>query len=321
MKHLYLFPLSLGAVLFLGACTMTKDTVEYSVDPDWPQKPGEIQWGQMPGIAVDAKDRVYIYTRNQPSIQVYQTDGKFLRAINTQGSQGAHHIKIAPDGNIWAADNQSHVVQKYSPEGKLLLTLGETGRAGKDQQHFNEPTDMTILPSGELFVSDGYGNRRIVHFDATGKYVKEWGEEGIRPGQFRLPHSIVADSKGRLYVADRENARIQVFDQSGKVLAVWENLVTPWSLFMTKNNELWVCGSTPVRKEEAWVITPPPDQLVMKLSLQGELLFVVPFERITKAPGNPGELDWVHGIALDSQGNIYVGDVRGNRAQKFAIKK
>jgi len=201
-----------------------------------------------------------------------------------------------------------------------------------------------VLPTGDIFVSDGYGNRRVIHFDKTGKYIHQWGEAGTKPGQFALPHSIVADSHGRLYVADRENARIQVFDTSGRLLAVWANIITPWGLYMSKNEELWVCGSSALRasgpregaadprveavrpakgqpeaRETAseWEVLPPPDQVVMKLSLQGQVLLRVPLVKTPTPPGKAGELDWVHGLAVDSQGNLYLGDIQGQRAQKF----
>jgi len=294
----------------------------YVVDATWPRKPDHFKWSQMPGIAVDIRDQVYIFTRSQPAVQVYRVDGTFLRAWNVEDFGGAHYIRIGPEGNVWTANIKNHVVRKYSPEGKLLLTLGEVGRAGADQRHFDKPTDMAVLPTGDIFVSDGYGNRRVIHFDAKGKYVNQWGQAGSKPGQFALPHSIVADSHGRLYVADRENARIQVFDTKGKLLAVWANLITPWGLCLTKNDEIWVCGSSPVRKDGTgeWIVVPPSDQMVMKLSQKGEVLLRVPLSKTTVPPGKLGEVNWVHGIGLDSQGNLYLGDIQGERAQKFSRK-
>ena len=295
----------------------------YIVDATWPQKPDSFTWAQMPGITVNTKDQVYIFTRSHPAIQVYGADGTFLRAWDMEDSSGAHFIRVGPEGNVWTADIKGHVVRKHSPEGKLLLTIGELGRSGTDEKHFDRPTDMAVLPTGDIFVSDGYGNRRIIHFDRTGKYINQWGEAGSKPGQFALPHSIVADSRGRLYVADRENARIQVFDTKGKLLDVWPNLITPWGLHVTRNDEIWVCGSSPARKDVAdeageWVVTPPSDQVVMKLSQKGEVLLRVPLPKITLAPGKSGEVDWVHAIATDSQGNLYLGDIQGQRAQKFS---
>jgi DNA-binding beta-propeller fold protein YncE len=291
------------------------------VDTSWPRKPESFEWAQMPGIAVDSRDQVYIFTRNKPAVQVYKTDGTFVRAWNSGDSSGAHFIRIGPKGNIWTANIADHVIRKHSPDGKLLLTIGRVGVAGTDKGHFDKPTDMAVLPSGDIFVTDGYGNRRVVHFDANGRYVKEWGEEGNQPGQFALPHSIVADSKGRLYVADRENARIQVFDTKGKLLAVWENIVTPWGLWLTKDQKLWVCGASCVKKEgtNEHIVLPPPDQVLMKLNLKGEVLLRISLSKTAVPPGKPGELDWVHGIAVDSKGDFYLGDIQGKRAQKFSL--
>lgn len=292
------------------------------VDPAWPQKPEHFKWGQTPGITVDAQDQVYIFTRSQPAVQIYRTDGTFVRSWDMEDFAGAHFIRIDPAGNIWTTNINSHTVRKYNSDGKLLLTLGEPGRAGADRGHFDKPTDMVVLPGGDIFVSDGYGNRRVVHFDANGKYVNEWGGAGTEPGQFALPHSIVADSQGRLYVADRENARIQVFDTKGKLLAVWADRITPWGLWMTKKDEIWVCGSSCVKDAgtNQWSVLPPQDQLVMKLNLKGEVLLRVPLPKTAVPPSKAGEVNWVHGIALDSQGNLYLGDIQGLRAQKFLLK-
>jgi len=291
----------------------------YVVDPSWPQKPDEFTWAAMPGIAVDARDNVYLFTRSRPSVQVYRPDGALVRAWNTENPPGAHHIEIGPKGNVWTTDFKNHVVQKYTPEGKLLMTVGEAGTAGDDQRHFDGPTDVAVLPGGEFFVSDGYGNRRVVRFDASGEFVKQWGREGEGPGEFALPHAIAVDSQGRLYVADRGNARIQVFNTEGKLLDVWENLIAPWGFHMSPQDELWVCGSSPERHkvEGRWSVVPPPDQLLMKLSPQGKVLLRVPLEKTATPPGKPGELNWIHGIAVDSQGNLYLGDIQGHRAQKF----
>ncbi len=293
--------------------------LRWEVDPAWPARPADITWAAVPGLAVDAQDHVYLFNRNQPAVQVYSPDGALVRAWATPNSQGAHSIRIDPEGNVWVTDFREHVVEKYSPQGEALLTLGERGRGGSGEKHFAGPTDVAFLPSGELFVADGYGNRRIVHFDAEGNYVNAWGEEGSGPGQFALPHAIVADSQGRLYVADRNNARIQVFDTGGTLLAVWEDLVMPWGLHVTAADELWVCGSSPVEAPDGagWVVSPPPDQILMKLSDEGSVLLRMPLATIQDPPGRPGEVDWVHAVAVDSRNNIYLGDIEGQRAQKF----
>lgn len=318
---LFFLPLSQGCRSFHWS-DQSNITAQYIVDATWPRKPGRFTWGQTPGVTVDRQNRIYVFTRSDPAVQVYQADGALLRVWNVEDANGAHFIRIGPGGSVWTANIRSHTIRKYSPSGKLLLTLGEPGRAGADRSHFDKPTDMVILPSGDIFVTDGYVNRRVVHFDANGKYLNQWGTAGDEPGQFALPHSIVVDSRGRLYVADRENARIQVFDTKGKLLAVWDNLITPWGLWMTKDDEIWVCGSSARKKEgtDEWDVLPPSDQVVLKLNRKGKVLLRVPLEQTTVPPGKPGELNWVHGIALDSQGNLYLTDIQGHRAQKFIRK-
>ncbi len=317
-----LSPIPFSSVWAQKPADRQNNAPQYVIDQTWPQKPDPVKWAQMPGITIDSQDNIYIHTRSRPGVQVYKSDGTFLRSWDIEDVNGAHFIRIGPKGNIWAANITNHTVRKYGPKGKLLLTIGEAGRAGNDELHFNKPTDMAILPTGDIFVTDGYVNRRVAHFDASGKYLNQWGQAGTGPGQFALPHSIVADSHGRLYVADRENARIQVFDTGGRLLAVWENVVTPWGLWISKNDEIWVCGSSCVRKDAAdeWLVLPPSDQVVMKLNLKGEILLRLPLTMTVEPPGKAGELNWVHGIALDSHGNMYLGDIQGGRAQKFTLK-
>lgn len=298
-------------------------TVTWEVDPLWPQKPADMYWGHVPGIAVDGKDQVYVFTRAQPPVQVYDTKGKLLRAWG-KGIASAHHIKIDHDGNVWISDIENHVVEKYTPEGKLLLTIGTKGKAGRDKAHLNMPTDMAIDPrSGDVFISDGYGNARVVRFDKTGKYVLEWGELGHAPGQFSIPHAICMDAKGRIYVADRNNVRVQVFDQKGKFLEEWRDLIVPWGFWVTPKNEIWVCGSSPMqwRKTDGALGCPPKDQIFMKFTAEGRVLQLFTLPKGLDGLERPGEVNWVHCIAFDSQGNMYLGDIIGKRAQKFVLKQ
>jgi sugar lactone lactonase YvrE len=296
--------------------------VAYEVDAAWPRKPASAAWSDMPGLAVDANDNVYVFTRAKPPVQVYSAEGKFLRSWGDDTIKSAHHIKIDGKDNVWIADVGHHVVRKFTPEGKLLQTLGTEDHAGCDETHLNQPTDMAIAPSGDVYVSDGYGNARVVHFDAGGKYVKAWGKLGSKPGEFSIPHAI-AYCKGRLYVADRNNVRVQVFDPEGKLLDMWSNVVTPWGLCVTKDDELWVCGSSPMqwRKEDGALGCPPKDQVFMKFNPEGRLLQLWTVPKGRDGLERPGEVNWVHAIAADSKGNLYAGDIKGKRAQKFVRKE
>jgi len=295
----------------------------YQVDPKWPQRPAEIHWGQTSGVAVDGQDRVWVFTRADPPVQLYDRSGKLVRSWGTGVIGSAHYMKVDPKGNLWLADAGNHVILQFTPEGKLLRTLGTRGQPGNDRNHFNKPTDMAITPEGHVFVSDGYGNTRIVHLDKEGKYVKEWGKPGIGPGEFSLPHSIAVDSKGRLYVADRSNVRVQVFDQSGKFLDQWRNLLVPWGIWVSKDDEIWVCGSSPMTWEspDQLLGCPPKDQVFMKFDPSGKLLQLWTVPKGEDGKEKPGELNWLHAVALDSQGNIFAVDIKGQRIQKLVRQK
>ena len=299
----------------------------YEVDAKWPQKPAQYEWGHVPGMAVDAKDNVWVFTRAKPPIQVYTAEGKFVRAWGDDTIGNAHHLKIDKDGNVWVADIGLHVVRKFSPGGEILFTLGTPGQFGEDEKRLNKPTDMAITPSGEVFVSDGYGNNRIVHFDAKGKFVKAWGKMGVGPTEFSLPHAIALDSQGRLYVADRNNTRVQVYDQSGKLLDSWQNVIIPWGFWVSPKDEIWVCGGSPMPWREdpkypgAPLNCPPKDQVLMKFNTAGKLLQLWTIPKGEDGKEQPGDVNWLHCLALDSKGNIYVGDIIGKRAQKLVLQK
>src|SRR5262249_7325992 len=141
----------------------------YEVDAAWPKRPADMPWKDMPGVAVDAKDNVYVFTRAKPPVQVYSPKGDFLRAWGDEIAS-AHHIRIDKEGAVWTTDIERPVVEKYPPDGKRLLQLGTPGKAGRDESHFYMPTDVALTPAGDIFVADGYGNARIVHFDKDGKF-------------------------------------------------------------------------------------------------------------------------------------------------------
>jgi len=295
----------------------------YGIVPNWPEKPSQFKWTEFHGIAVNGKDEIFAFTRGTPPVQVYDASGKFLRSWGEGLFKIAHSIKTDAEGNLWIGDIGLHTIQKYSPDGKLLLTLGTPGKPGCDSTHFNMPTDAIVAPNGDIFVTDGYVNARVVHFDRTGKYLKDWGKLGSRPGEFSVPHSICLDSQGRIYVADRNNVRIQVFDQDGKLLDVWNDLIVPMSLCITKDDELWVCGSSPQhwRDDEKWLGSPPRDQLIMKFNTAGKALRLWAVTRGIDGKELPGDGFKYHQLALDSKGNLYVADLTGKRIQKFITVK
>lgn len=300
-------------------------SIWYEVDAHWPQKPAHFEWKAMPGVAVDRNDQVWAFTRSNPPVQVYGADGHLVRAWGQDTIKTAHHIKIDRDENVWIADIGNHVVRKFSPTGQVLLTLGIIGKPGDDESHLDQPTDMAIAANGDIFVSDGYGNNRIVHYNARGEFVKQWGSLGPGPNQFSIPHAIAIDSKGRLYVADRNNVRVQVYDQQGTLLDSWRNLIVPWGFWITPKDEIWICGVSPMpwREDPAYpgapLSCPPKDQILMKFNTDGKLLQLWTIPKGADKHERPGDVNWIHAMALDSTGNIYVGDIIGQRLQKFVV--
>ncbi|WP_161602260.1 peptidyl-alpha-hydroxyglycine alpha-amidating lyase family protein [Tautonia marina] len=294
-------------------------TTWFQVDPEWPGTPDGMPGGHVPGIAVGPDGNVYVAVRAEPPIRVFKPDGTFVRAFGEGENSMVHHLKFDPEGNLWVADVGDHTLKQYSTSGELLKTLGTPNEKGCDETHFNMPTDIVVTEAGDHFVSDGYGNGRVVHFDKDGNFVKSWGELGIEPGQFSIAHAIAIDSKGRLYVADRNNVRIQIFDQEGTLLDTWANIIVPWGFWVTPEDEIWVCGSSPMpwRVEDITLGCPPKDQVFMKFSTEGRLLMQWSVPKGEDGHEHPGDCNWVHCIAADTEGNLYVGDIIGERAQKF----
>lgn len=291
----------------------------FRVDPAWPKRPAGVTWGECSGVAVDAKDNVWLFTRTAPFVQVYAPDGTPVRPWPEIEHRRAHHIRIDPEGNVWLTDVGLHTVRKYTPEGKLLLSLGTPGVPGNDATHFNMPTDVAVTRAGDVFVSDGYGNNRVARFDKSGTFVKAWGKKGNGPGEFNLPHSIAVDSKGRLYVGDRNNMRMQVFEPDGTFVAQWRHLLAPWGICVTSKDEVWACGPSPSISANATgnAAIPPHDQVLARFDTTGRLLQLWCPPKGADGAEKPGDLNWVHAVAADSKGNLYVTDIRGKRLQRF----
>ena len=196
-----------------------------------------------------------------------------------------HGLHIDPWDNVWVTDVGRHLVFKFDPKGKLVMTLGVEGESGCDQQHFGQPTHTCVVPTGEIFVTDGYGNSRIVKLSATGKYLLEWGIRGTAPGEFHTPHVITLGQDGLLYMTDRENDRVQVFDQQGKLRATWPGLHSVDGLYAAPDGLIY--GSAGM------------DNAVIRFDRHGKPLDVW---------AEPGMFCYPHGIAVDATGAIYTAD-------------
>jgi len=298
--------------------------VGYQVDPTWPKEkaPGA-DWGGMSSVAIGPDGNIWTFNRGKVPMQVFSPDGKLVRHWpQSDLFRNPHTVRFDSTGKLWVVDTQTHTVRQFTPDGNVVLTIGTPNEFGEDQTHMNQPNDVAVAPNGDVYVSDGYGNNRIVVFDKHGKFVRTWGKLGQKPGEFSQPHSVALDSKGRVYVADRNNSRIQIFDAQGKYLTQWDNILTPWAIAITPKDEVYICGSSPtlwsqVPTTQQTIATPPKDQMFVRMDTEGRLkqLWVVP--RGENGKEKPGDLNWVHSMAVAADGTLYFADVQGKRAQKF----
>ena len=232
----------------------------YSTIENWAKLPDGRTWGQMAAADVDRNGNIWVVERcggttcagrTEAPIMAFGPSGNVVKSLGAGMFVFPHGILIDKDGNVWATDGQGangkgQQVFKFSPEGKVLLALGKAGVAGDGPDTFNGASDVAIAPNGDIFVGDGHGantNARIVKFSKDGKFIKTWGTRGTAPGEFATPHSLAFDSRGRLFVADRENNRIQIFDQDGKFLAEWKQFGRPSGVYIDKNDVIYVADS------------------------------------------------------------------------------
>ena len=271
----------------------------YRVSEGWGQLPEGWTFKQVAGVAIDSQDRVYVFNRSPHPVIVLDREGRFLTSWREGLFKTPHGISIGPDDSIYLVDAGNHTVKKFTPEGELLQTLGAEDRPGEEGQPFNKPTDVALSPSGEIYVSDGYGNSRLHRFSPNGKLFLSWGTPGDGPGQFNLPHSVWVDRHGRIYVADRENNRIQLFTSQGEFLTQWTDFLRPTDIFIDAEEKVYVAEL---------------QHRVSILNLEGELL-----ARLGGGKSHaPGEFVAPHAVWTDSRGDLYVGEVlEGQRIQKF----
>jgi DNA-binding beta-propeller fold protein YncE len=293
----------------------------------WEQLPEGFVHRDVSDVAVDSQDRVFLLTRSEPRVIVYGPDGRFIRSWG-EGTFSArpHGITIGPDDAVYIVDEGNHSVRRYNTDGGLESEIGPSGRGsdtGVDHSladlherietitraagPYNKPTKLAVAPNGDLYVTDGYGNARVHHFDAGGNLLRSWGEPGTGPGQFHLPHSVVVAPDGRVLVADRENERIQVFDPEGGFLEAWTGFHRPAGLCM-RDGLVYVTELSRRPGYMSWS-SARVDRLeaarMTVLDLDGKIL-----ARWGGEPGcDPSNFAAPHGVAVDSSGDIYVAEV------------
>jgi sugar lactone lactonase YvrE len=204
----------------------------YRVVENWAKLPDDWQLTDVASVGVDSKDRIYVFNRGEHPMIVFDRDGNFIKSWGEGLFSRAHGLHIDADDNLYCTDDGDHTVRKCSVDGKVLLTIGipKKPAAYMSGEPFHRCTHTALSPKGEIYVSDGYGNACVHKYSPDGKLLKTWGEPGSDPGQFNIVHNIVTDADGWVYVADRENHRVQVFDGNGKYEAQWNNLHRPCAL-------------------------------------------------------------------------------------------
>lgn len=307
----------------------------YRLVHEWPALPDGFRLGRVAGVAVNSRNEVLVFHRadrswlseegpiRRPTIlRIDATTGRVIDSLGANLFLNPHGIAVDADDNIWVADTRLHQVFKLSDRGDVLMTLGEAGVRGDDATHFSGVTDVAVAADGSFWVTDGYGNNRVLRFSPRGELLLELGgAPGDGPGQFRLPHGVTLDAQGRVYVADRTNSRIQVFDVDGTFIAEWksEALGRPWGLEVAPDGFLYVVDggdywlSRQFRSERPDTL--PLDRArVHRLNLDGNIL-----DTFGSYGRYAGQFTWPHDVAVDRDGGVYVAEVRfGMRVQKFA---
>ncbi len=302
---------------------------QYTFTPaDWREKlPAGHEHREVADVCVDGSDRVYLFTRGEKSYEsevlVYEPDGTFVRAFGRGIFRNAHGISLAPDGTIYCVDNYDHTVRIFNQAGELLKQLGtanEPSDTGYDPKNwgtvpraagpFNACTKVALAPSGDFYVSDGYGNARVHRFTAAGELRQSWGEPGTGPGQFHLPHAVWVLPDERVMVADRENDRIQFFDAGGNYLEEWTDLRCPCNIHVDGDGIVYVVELSTRAGRRSFVHGIDPEPRAGRVSIftsDGTLI-----SRWGEVGNGAGQFIAPHGIAVDSRGDLYISETTWN---------
>jgi DNA-binding beta-propeller fold protein YncE len=255
--------------------------------------PPQVKLGAVSGVEVDYKGRVYVLHRGEPPLLQFDKKGKYIKGWGEGTFKVAHGLRVDRDDNIWTTDNALHVIRKFSPNGELLLTLGEEGKSGNDEKHFRSPDDLAFNTAGEIYVADA-GNARIVHLKKDGSFLGQWGTKGTGQSQFAAAHGLAISRDGRVYVADRGNNRIQVFAPDGKFVAEWKGFGNPFGALVVGEELLVSDGDA---------------NTISHLSLKNGAM--------VKQWGDSEILKLPHLMALAADKTLYVAEVNGKRIQRF----
>jgi peptidylamidoglycolate lyase len=322
----------LVALLFAGlalavsgaGCGLEARATKYEVAKDWPKLPAGTLLGQVSGVGIDPDGLPLVFRRAEhdwvtplptdplPESTILRIDpdtGELVQGLGAGLFAMPHGLTVDPKGHLWLTDVSLHQVVELDATGHELLRLGERGVPGVDEAHFNMPTDVAVAEDGTFFVSDGYGNSRVVRFSPEGRYELSWGSAGSEPGQFLTPHGIALGPDGDVYVADRGNARVQVFDQRGNLKHIWQSpdLGRPWSVAFDEAGRGFVVDGgdqVPTGDHAKVLLVDASGKVVSSFGSYG---------------ADPGQMRQPHDLAIGHDGSVYVVEVGpGKRVQKFA---
>jgi DNA-binding beta-propeller fold protein YncE len=275
--------------------TLSGPSLRYTVLPDALQVPPDANFGEVAAVAVDARQNLYVFNRGRKPLMKFDKRGRYVGQLAQGLITHAHSVRVDRHGYIWLVDDSDHHVIQLDSSGRVRMVFGRRGLSGDTDVLFNRPTDVAVNSRGEIYVADGYVNSRIVKFSPEGKFLLKWGTKGDGPGQFNIPHAIVIDSLDRVYVADRENHRIQVFDKDGGFLTQWGNFGLPQGLYLA-GPFLFVGDGT----------------RVVKLDLSGRVIGI-----LGSRGKASGEFIGLHGLTVATDGTLYTAELINWRVQKF----
>jgi DNA-binding beta-propeller fold protein YncE len=285
---------------------------------DWAKLPAGMEWGQVIAVYPDGHGNIWAFHRKDPPILEFDASGKFVKSFGAGMFVQPHGLTVDHDGNIWvtdqsAKDGKGEQAIKFSPEGKVLMTLGKAGVAGPGRDTFNGPCDVAVAANGDIFVADGHGgdtNARVVKFSKDGKFIKAWGQKGSGPSEFDTLHRLAMDSKGRLFVADRGNNRIQIFDQDGNFIAQWHQFGRPSGIYISKNDTLFSVDS---QSDE---MTNPGVKRGIRIgsAKDGSVKWFIP--DLSTDP----RIALAEGVSADAKGDIFAAGVSSMGLHRFVRK-
>ena len=321
--------LSLAALVLLAGQSAPLPN-PYTTIEKWGQLPAGRTWGSTSAIDVAPNGNLWVAERcgantcagsTLPSILEFEPSGQLVKSFAAGLFVFPHGLHVDTDGNVWVTDAQGrdgkgHQVFKFSPDGKLLMTLGKAGVAGSGPDEFNQPSDVAVAPNGDIFVADGHdpgSNMRIVKFRKDGNFVKSWGKPGAGPGEFNAPHGIAFDSKGRLFVADRGNNRLQIFDQDGTFLEAWTQFSRLSGIYIDRNDVLYGADSeSNTKRHPGW-----KRGIRVGSARDGRVIAFIPdpIENPDASATSGAE-----GVTADARGNIFGAEVDSKMVKKYVKK-